>query len=687
MEDRLHKLNSLYKDAESCDRELFSEQRSNWLLYVGQHFNQSARRLSTFIRGNKAVSERKGLRLVKNHLGSICDKLIGYTVLNHNPDVVIEPKNKTEVQDRTACDISNAVWTHIKDENDFDEMKGDLAADFVVGGEIASMVTWNPHKGRLLGYDADIDPVTGQVIGEPTPRFSGEVEIKRLESFNLLRDPTAKKASCSKWFIHRELVDVKELKSQFGEIPEIKERLQESAEEDFVVFDAQRGNYTKKGQEKALVKKIFYRPCTEYPEGYFVYYTSDVILAEGTLNGIFPIVFRPYQKVTTSCRGFSVIKRLRPCQLEINRIASTIAESQIYFKDKLLISSGTKISHGGQSNGVVGIKYSGAQPIPMNGQSGEKYLNVLSHQISEQYKLAHVPEEEEEKVPNADPNSLLFRSMKDKKRFSQKSDIFESFLIELCEKAIDTARLFYTEQHLVPMLAKKEHVNIAEFKNIEKVSYSLNVQAMAEDMQEMLGQQVTINHILQYSQNLPEDYIAHLVASMPFLKDSNLAEEITADVRACDDVMAAIERGEMPQMSKYDNHKFFIRKLSNKIKTSAFKFLHPQIQQMYMQRLQMHEMEEARQAEAIKSAQMGLIPSGGGLVTVSGIKDQDGNVLRLPYETIMFAVKKLNEQGTLANSIETEVQNKGAIADIAEATSLNQLQHTPVGAPQALEGF
>jgi hypothetical protein len=671
-EGRLEKLNSLYNDSESVDKDLFSEQRSNWLLYIGHHFNRHAGNLQKFARSMGHSNEsRKGLRIVKNHLGSICDKLAAHVVLNHNPDVYIEAKDKAEVQDRKAADIANSVWAHIKKENKINEIKDDFANDFVVGGELAAYVGWNPSMGNSLGIEAEINQETGEIISTK-PKYSGEVEIKRIETFNLLRDPAGKTWDKCRWVIHREMIDKKDLVASFEHVRDIYNQLEDDSQEDFMVFDGYRGTYSKTGREKVLVKKIFYRPCSKYPEGYFIFFTSVAIIAEGSLHGKFPIVYRAFQKVNTNPRGYSVIRRLRAPQIEINRIASYISESQINFRDKLLISSGTKLSHGGTANGVAGIKYSGKEPIPLNGQSGEKYLSTLDHAISELYKLSHVREEEEDKVPTSDANSLLFASLKDKKKFSAKSDIFEAFLRELCEASVECAKTYYTEENLIPMLDQRDRVNIAEFKNIDKLSYSLSVKSLSEDIQSMLGTQISVQHVLQYSQNLPENITAQLIASMPFLKDSNLAEEITADIRAVDDVFASLERGEYIPAIPEDNHQLFIKKIANKIKTSAYRYLEPQIQQLYMQRYQQHKQFSAQLAQQKLMEGMGMIPAGGALVTISGIKDAEGNALRIPVDAIMHTVERLNTQGSLQNQMRELPE--AAQADMVEMTRYNQEQ-------------
>lgn len=661
----LAKLNGMYTDADSADKTLFAEQRSNILLYIGQHYNQKDSALRSYVRDLKDVEPQKKLRLTKNHLGIVCDRLMNYTITGHSPDVVIQEKHKMEVQDRQAAKVAQSVWNKIKDVNKFSSKIDDFAFDFIVAGEMAAFVSFNPNKGDIVHQEV-VDEVTGEVVGRKRG-FTGEVDIERWESFNLLRDPQVKNWEESSYYIYRKMDDVATLKSQFKGNDEIVEKLTKSSEETFTVFDAQKGSYALSGKDKVLTKMFLYRPCEQYPDGYYITCTSDVILTQGSLNGIWPLIYRPYTKASGSPRGYSIIKRLRPSQAEINRIGSSIAESQLNFKDRLIIQNGSKITNGGNVAGAQAIRVSGAAPQIMQGQSGDKYLSVLSHSIDELYQLANLTLEEEERIPNTDPNALLFASLKHKKKFTQKSSIFESFLVELCEVAIETAKLFYHDAHIIEAIDKKDYINIQEFKNISKISYSLEAKSSSGDVDSVLGQQMAIQHALQYA-SLPPAQAAMLVSNMPYLKDSAMAQEITADFRACEDIFAAIERGEYIEVSKYENHDYMTKKITNRMKESSFRYLAPNIQQMFQQRLQSHDQFLTQKAEALQRAEMGLIPSGGALIPVALYMDANNasKRVRLPHDALEWLYKKLYEQGGLRD--ELMGQNDGNIIDLGNQT-------------------
>lgn len=672
-DNRLQKLNSSYSDSDSVDRGLFAEMRSNCLLYIGNHHNtQKESIFRDYIRGNQKVPTEKKLRLTKNHIGAICDRLINATVTSHSPSVIIQPRHKMEVQDKKASDIASGVWARIKTYNKLDEMVADFGFNFIVCGEVLSFSYFDQSKGEYLG-EAEVQDEMGNVIGKQH-KFSGEIVVKNLDPFNTLRDASTRSWETSPVIHYREMVDIEELKALANGDSDIIDKISKSSEESFVVFDSNKNEFINSSKDKALARWSFYRPCMEYPEGHYVLWTTDTIITEGSLYGVFPIARRAYSKVTSHPRGYGIIKRLRPCQGEINRIASTIANSQVYFRDRLIIQNGSKVSNGGLVGGSQVLRVTGAAPTVQQGQSGEKYLSVLDHQIAEMYNLANLQLEEEEKIPNADPMGMLYRSLKDKKKFSQKSDLFEGFLIETAQICLKLAQIYFTDEHLIPSVDKKDYINIQEFKNITELDYSIEIKANSSDIESTLGQQISVQHTLQYAQGLSAEQTAVLVANMPYLKDSAMAQEITADFRAVEDIFAAIERGEALGVMPSDNHDYFIKRINGRMKESSFRFLPPQVQQMYHQRLQEHEAIKAEQADKLTRAQAGMVPAGGALIPVSLYLDPENSSkrVRLPHDAVLWLYKKLSENGQL----NADAQNLGdySASNIAEMMGQSQPQ-------------
>jgi hypothetical protein len=52
----------------------------------------------------------------------------------------------------------------------------------------------------------------------------------------------------------------------------------------------------------------------------------------------------------------------------------------------------------------------------------------------------------------------------------------------------------------------------------------------------------------------------------------------------------------------------------------------------------------------------------------------------------MQTVKRLQEQGSMQNIVMSEVQNQGAIADLAQLTTQNQSQNQTPQSPQPMAG-
>jgi hypothetical protein len=84
-------LNRLYSEAESCDSELFAEQRSNVRLVAGDHYTSKNSRFWGRIRDSKQISSDSKIRLTKNHIQKIT-KTYQNNILSHAPGVGISAK-------------------------------------------------------------------------------------------------------------------------------------------------------------------------------------------------------------------------------------------------------------------------------------------------------------------------------------------------------------------------------------------------------------------------------------------------------------------------------------------------------------------------------------------------------------------------------------------------------------------
>jgi len=697
----LDDLNRLYSDGEGVDQEIFAEMRSNVLLYSGEHYN---RRNSSFykrIRDSKDLSSEQKLRLTKNHTQFICDTYVN-NIVAPNPGVGFSAKNEKEVHDQKVAEIHHSVWRDAHEKYVVDDLIDDWADSFVQIGEVAVKIFFDPNKGMVKAYGQKTDeegnplfyhPYRGEVkdqadeMGQPlspapdenNPIRWGEFDFEEVYGFNLIRPAECKNMKKAPWLGIRKMVDKKELQKRF---PDHEKKITETQDRTFIIFDTARGGYTKTDNQ-TMVIEYFFRPCHEYPNGYFYITTQDLILAEGELpGGIFPIVWGAFRKFPTTPRGRSPIKTMRPYQAEINRSASKMAEHQITLgDDKLLIQNGTKISAGIALPGVRSINFTGQDPKILGGRDGAQYLNYMNGQITELYQVMGVKEDTEELPAQLDPYVMLFRSARQKKRFQRYIKRFEKFLIEIVKVYLSLAKIHLTDDYFIQAVGATEAVNIAEFRKMKDLCYEIKVEAQSEDVETKLGKQIALNHALQYVGNrLSPMEIGKIMRSMPYTNLDESFDDLTIDYDNSVNDILALDRGETPPVNQYDKHPYCISRLVARMRKSDFKMLPPQVQQNYANKVRLHEQFEAQRQIALQRAQQGMIPTGGYMVKcdlyVPG-KNPDSAPKRvtIPSESIQWLMSQM--EGQMAGLAPIMELNPGAQEEIAN--QFTQMGGAPAG--------
>lgn len=656
-------LEALYSADDEADKELFAEQRSNILLYSGEHYNRQRSTFYKRLRDAKAISEEQRLRLTKNHTQKIVDSYTNH-IISTAPGVGFEPANESELQDQKTAEMNKAVWDFAKEKYNLDEEVQNWAEDFTQIGEVAVKIFWDPNAGEYLGEFADEE-------GNMKPHFQGDFVFEEIYGFNLLMDSSATDHRKAGRMTIRKMVKTKKLKAMFpGE--ENARHIQEGADQTYKIFDRGRADF-KKSKDECMLRETYFKPCFDYPSGYVYYYVKDHILFESELPaGKFPIVFKPFRKMKTRARGQSIIKTIRPFQAEINRAASKIAEHQVTLgDDKVLLQQGTTLTSGKVLPGVRSYNFTGMEPKILPGRDGAQYAAYMAQQITEMYNACDVDEKDEQPSGQVDPFALLYRSARQKRRFRLYVARFEQFLIEVAQLYLDLAKYHYPDEMVVGMVGRAERVNMAEFRNQDPQCYRIKVTAQSDDIETKLGKQLVLSQTLQYTANkFEKEDIGKLIKAMPY---SNLGEsfnDLTMDYEAATNDILALDRGELPPVSEYDNHVYMIKRLTQRMRQADFQFLAPEIQQNYLMRLQKHNEVQVAQVQAIQRAESGLIPTSGYLVSCDFYVQTDpkdpGKTkrVRLPSDGLQWFIKQLEVQGATLDQLET--MNQANLAQIAQ---------------------
>jgi len=728
-------LDKLYREAEAVDEQIFSEMRSNILLVSGDHYNKRTSKYWERVQTSKGLKESSKLRLTKNHTATICRRKVG-KLLSHAPNTKITPNNPDEIQDQKTAELNDTVWKHTKKKHKMRSKIRSWAEDFINMGECWAKIYWDDTKGDLVGYEQAMDeddspmykemdheqcmekmcemaeqgrmPMVGQeemmaanpesmkemmmsygaeeseMMGEPDmddtkPVMSGDFVFERMFAFNMMRDPNSQSVDESPYIINRKMVDKSQVKKMMK--AEEFDRIN-SDEESYLVFDSDTANYSNE-KNKMMLREFYFRPSMEYPKGQFFITVKGHLIEEGELPfGIFNIIYAGHTEIPTSCRHRSPIKQMRPYQIEINRAASKIAETQITLgDDKLILNNNAKISSGGTLAGIRGVKVQGGgddiKILP--GRSGDQYLPYMQSQISELYQVMD-EQEMESSGGQFDAYAMLYYSSRNKERYKKYAEEFEDFITEITEVYLRLAKEYYDEETLIPMIGKTEMVNIAEFKHTEKNSFRIQVENIADDADTMMGRQLSINQVLQYvGKDLDQDSVGKMIKNMPFMNQDEMFDDLTIDYDMSKNDMLAIERGEMPPLGRYDNHKYLIKRVTSRIKKPDFRFLDPQVQQMYQQYTQQHEEIEAKQAMELQRAQAGFIPTTGAQAKADlYVTNAEGKVERatFPAASLEWLREQLQSQGEVLDPINDMPQ--GVQAEMAQMMPQQQQQPIPM---------
>ena len=665
-----NELMRLYKDGEQADNHLYAEQRSNLLLVAGAHYARKGSRFWNRVRDDNRLSEEQKIRLVLNHIQRIC-KIYENNIISFAPSVAPVPKNENELQDQKAAELSNAVWRDIKSRHRWNDKVREIVQDFSRIGEVFHKIYWDETKGKVVDYAVMVDEMGQPVLDamgqaqkdQGQPIFSGDFVFERIFGFNVFRAKEAKSMSES-WFIgYRKMVNIDDLRARVGDDLAKQELIEASKDETYLIFDGNGSAYDR-SQNECLLLEYYLRPSNVFPNGYYFICTNKGILWEGELPfGVFPIVYAGMDEIPTSPRHYSIIKQLRPIQGEINRAVSQVATHQITLgDDKLAVQAGTKVANGGLQPGVRVLSYSGQAPVVIPGRTGDQYIPYIDKMIEQFYVAANLQEEMEEKPSNLDPYTMLFMSIQQKKKFSVYTSKIEQYLIDFCEKTLELAKQYYTENNLVPAIGRAELINVAEFKNTSPLFYQIKLEPGTEDMETRLGKQLTFNQIMQYvGSNLDPKDIGKIIRTSPYANNDLASEDLTMDFDNGTNMILAMDRGQFMEPNMYDDKKYLIKRLTTRMRKADFKFLSPQIQQMYQQVVQQLMDMDAEEQRKIQEAAQGFIPMSGMAVVCDIYVPDPSNSsktmrARVPYDALTWLLKRLEEQGATQQSIMQQQQ-------------------------------
>lgn len=700
-------LETLYTEAYEPDKRIFSEMRTNLQLISGEHYVKEGSRFWNRIRDDKQLTNEQRLKLTKNHIQRVT-KIYRNQIESASPEVAIVAAIENDLSSQKAAELNYSYWQYVKECENVEEKRSLWIKNFIEIGEVCVKIFWQPDAGKVVGYEPEMEPSDpndpesdlamkldeqGNPIASDNAVWGGKLSIDTFEAYMLRRDPSVRTMDESPYLILGKVVSNKAVQAMLGDDREKIKKLQDTPQNEWTIFDNNTNTY-RAGQNQVLVKEIYWRPAPSIPKGYYYIYTSSFIISQGELpGGIFPIITSGFDEQTGNPRCHSVIRHIRPPQLEINRCASKMAEHQITLgDDKVLMPANAKLGQGSLLPGIRVTTFTGPPPTIMAGRSGEQYMGYLEAQISELYTLANLPEVVEDQPDSSDPYTNLMRSYRFKKKFEIYGAKFERFYKRVVETSLAIAKVSISDAELIQCVGKNETINIPEFKSTSDNHYRIKVQPRSDDIETQFGKQLVINHAMQYvGSQLDKSDIGQLMRNSPWLNDEKMFQKFTQPYDRVKNDILALDRGIPRSVRPFDDHDYIIGHLTMRMSQPDYEYLDPRIQQLYDAKLADHEQAKAIQMQQIQRAQSGFIPSGGYMVTCdlytptpTAGNPNSVSRIRVPSEALDWLIKKLQDQG---NAMQSLLENPpGAVQQIAQMMPSNGAPPQPQPQPQAVGG-
>lgn len=669
-------LDKEFADGESADKGDFADKRTAILLYKGDHFKKNAKNFLE--RNSTALTESAKIKISENHTGIICDRTKS-NIINQCPGVLITPVNPNERGDVKDAELCNSVKEAAEGKLDYSDKLDKWVDGFVVTGECFSLNYYDPNAGEFKGYKQKVNeageplfvhPKLGEIpipideLGQPLemaqskePVFTGDIKKEVIDAYDVIRSKSAKSIEDSPFLCIRKMLQVDEAKGLVKGHPDqedLEKEIKSSSDHTYQVFKD--NEYVDKTGQ-VLVKYWFFRKCYKYPNGYFVVQIGQKKLAEGELPfGIWPIAYAGFKTTAGAVRGTGKVKDIRHAQTHLNFLVSNEAHHMIALgDDKVFTQMGTKLTKGATWNGIRSFSVNGPPPVIQQGRDASQFERSINRQVATMYRLGDV-EYETQETKSQDPQAMLYSSLKNKLKHAPYAGKFERFLCKDWEIYLELAKNYFDDDTIIKHVGKREAINIPEFKAVNNNGYRIKAKPVSGNLEEQLGKSIEIQNILQYiGKNLPPAVLARIINVMPFMNKESVASDMLLTDKNIENDLLAMDRGEYRAAEKDDDHQAYLPRLKAHMKSSEFRMLDPQIQQMYQQKYQDHVRFAADNAAELQRAEQGFIPTGGGMVKFD-LLDEKGKRMVADVASVQWFLKQLSAQGLTQEALQTQDQ-------------------------------
>jgi hypothetical protein len=701
---KVEKLNQMFTDGEGADRATFADMRTAILLYKGDHFKKNSK--AFLDRNSTQLTSDTKMKLSENHVGIVCDRTKS-AIVNQAPGVLFTPNNANERGDIKDAELCNSVKESAEEGLKYYDKLDRWVDSFVVQGECFSLNYFDPFAGEVRGYKQKtnaageplfVHPSLGEIpmpideFGQPLPLaqgdepvFRGELKKEVIEPYNVIRPKSATSLDESPWLCIRKMLSQEDAKALIKNSPDYEDLLSEIKTASDTTYQVFENNEYVDISGQVLVKYWFFRKCVKYPKGYFIVQVNNKKASEGELPfGVWPIAHTGFKTTSGSPRATGKVKDIRHAQTHLNFLVSNEAFHMVALgDDKVFTQMGTKLTMGATWNGIRSFSVNGPAPVVQQGRDASQFARAIDRQVMTIYRLGDV-EYETQETKMQDPFAMLYSSLKNKLKHSPYASKFERFLCDDWKIYIELSKHYLDDDAIIKHVGKREAINIPEFKAVDGKGYRIKAKPVSGTLEEQLGQSLQVQQILQYvGKDLPKTVVARLINLMPFVSKEAVASEMLLTDKNIENDILAMDRSEFRPAVKDDDHAMYMQRLKSHMKSSEFRTLNPEVQNMYQIKYKQHEDFSAQLVAEQQRAEQGIIPTGGGMVKFD-LLDENGKRMVADVSSVQWFLKQLAAQGATQEALsQQDQQTQINILNQAQNLVNNQQQQQGMMPPQA----
>lgn len=648
----------LVKDSSQIDRTHFAKVRKNLRFVAGRHFINESGIGGISFQG----TDGETVRITSNQLKRVTDfhveKMVG-----HRPRGKPFPANSNEIEDRKGSELHKSVLDYALNRMKWNDLMEDFAKNDFVTGEVVAKVYFDRKLGNLVAYDQNGEGV-----------FEGDICAEPILPFNLLRPPGCSDIRKAEWLCVRKLLHKDVVKSWVT--GEKKDKIEYSSSGQGNVQTSEIVAFTsdmtiEEFKDHILIYEFFFKKSPNCPEGWYILADeNEKYRSEKLPGGIFPIVTNLYEKEATSPRGVaSIIRDCLPYQIDLNRIQSHVAQTQMSVGQyNLLLPTGATLGNSIKRGGVKAMMYNHSDPpIELKAQVATEYLPHMKYCIEMIERIGYM-NQKQDKNTNHPRNleSLAYQSIEERQIFSQPVARFERFVQDFCEKVLELARFYYTPGRVVEAVGRSEAVNISEFKNSKPMSSIIKIEAGSERTENSILKSEEAVKLLQYVKDDSIDK-ALVAKAFPHLSKDENFKGLTIKVDTAINRILALNRGEGPFVpDEYEDKQYTLSRIIQSMRESDYKFKNQNIIQNYEMTKQAYQMAIAKEESDKFNESLGPIPTGGPPIYVDRLTRVPGSKTGQLRKEVVDSVsydwfrKQLEKQGQSQEAIQSAMGNEAA---------------------------